>query len=393
VEWLASPDDGGCADTVSEYRIYRTTTPGAYSMTPVGRVYADDSGSYFWLDNMSNSLAPPIEGQTYYYIVRAYDPTNDLQSMPSNEFGPVEPFGGNCDCCPVFQDDFESGDTGWRSGGDRNDWQIGRPRGKSFDPTVAHSGANVRGNDIGEGSYDGMYRARADNWVISPSIDLSAFSTGTVMLSYWRWLSVQQATGDKAEVWVDNGHGWQVIWVNAADVNTIDTEWKEQLLDLTPYGVLGSSNVRLSWSIDSNNSQQFGGWNIDDVLVCFTSAGACDQFLYVGDSVVLNNGNNLFFDITNSMDIPVTMLGMIINWSVDGSLLKSISCPGEVWVAAVAEAAPLEANFHTDVPFYPHETITFKFRFQPGQMRGAAMRLKFITACGVSNEIVIQLPY
>jgi len=261
---------------------------------------------------------------------------------------------------------------------------------------VAHSGANVRGNDIGAGSYDGMYRSRADNYIISPTIDLSGFTDGTILLSYWRWLSVQRGNRDQAEVKINTGSGWVTMWGNTSDVNTVDTAWKEQLLDLTPYGALGSSNVRIAWTLDTNNSQQFGGWNIDDVEVCYTSAGPCDNFLYVGDSVALNQGNNLFFDIINNDENPVVMLGMIINWSSEGSMLKSISTqgsgPGEVWITAVSQAPEVEATFHTAVPFNGDETIRFKFRYQPGQMRGSALRLRFITDCGVSKEIVVQLP-
>ncbi len=396
VEWLASEDDGGCSDSVYDYRIFRTTVQGNYTAPAIGHLHADNSELYFWLDNLSNSTNPPADGQTYWYIIRAYDIVNDLLSMASNEFGPVEPFGDACECCPIFQDDFESGNLGWTSGGNRDDWQLGRPRGKSFDPSVAHSGANVWGNDIGEGSFDGMYRSRADNWIISPTMDLSGYNNGTVMLSYWRWLSVQQGTHDDAELRIDNGSGWQTMWQNQSDVNTVDGEWKEQLLDLTPYLVLGSPNVRIAWALDTNNSQQFGGWNIDDVEVCYTSAGPCDIFLYIGDSVALNQGNNLFFDIFNTSDVPVDMLGMIIDWSVEGSLLKSIatqgSGPGEVWTTAVSQAPTVEATFSTPVTFDADGSVRFKLRYQPGQLRGSALRLRFITECGVSNEIVIQLP-
>jgi len=396
VEWLASEDDGGCSDSVYEYRIYRATVEGVYSANPVGILHADDSELYFWLDNLSYSADPPQDGLTYWYTIRAYDAVNDLFSMASNEFGPVEPYGENCDCCPIFQDDFEGGNLGWTSGGSRNDWQLGRPRGKSFDPSVAHSGANVRGNDIGEGSYDGMYRARADNYVISPTIDLSGYSSGTVTLKYWRWLSVEDGDKDEAEVLVYDGEDWIVIWTNTTEGNTIDSGWKEQLLDLTSYGVLGKSNIQLAWSMDSNNSSQFGGWNIDDVEVCYTSPGPCDEFIYVGNSANVNNGNNVFFNITNISGHEVELRAMTINWPDEGGLLKSISTtaggPGGVWTTAVAEGPELEATFQTVVPFAVGETIRFKFQYQPGNMGGRPLELTFTSECGSSTTIFITMP-
>ncbi|MFO7767852.1 MAG: prepilin-type N-terminal cleavage/methylation domain-containing protein, partial [bacterium] len=54
VEWNASPDDGGCSDSVTRYHIYRTTTPGSYG-DYIGTLNAADADNYVWNDNLDNS--------------------------------------------------------------------------------------------------------------------------------------------------------------------------------------------------------------------------------------------------------------------------------------------------------------------------------------------------
>ena len=394
VEFDASADDGGCSDSVFWYHIYRSTTPGVYG-TYVGQLSASDLSSYTYMDNSVNSAPPPGSDGTWYYMIKAYDAYNMIESLPSNEFGPVEPYGAGCICCPIFSDDFESGNTGWTSGGTRDDWELGDPNGKSFDPSLAYSGSFVWGNDMGQGWRDGQYRSRADNYLISPAMDFSGYEAGYVTLSFYRWLSVQRGNRDQARIRINTGSGWQTIWQNLSNENTVDSRWMLQLLDLSQW-VLGYSSVQIAFTLESNSSQQFGGWNIDDVQVCYTAPTPCDYFFYVGDSVAQNQGNNLFFEITNGAEQAVTLLGMEIGWSATGSLLKSIRTqaggPGLVWTVATAQPPIITAMFDTSVPFNQNETIRFKLTFQPGQMRGSAMTLKFITSCGTSAEIVIQIP-
>ena len=397
VEFMASPDDGGCSDSVTHYRIYRTTSPGQYG-TYIGTVTANNSPSYAWDDNLTNSAAPPLEGFSYYYVVRAWDAVNMLESQNSNEFGPVEPYGANCDCCPLFSDDMESGNIGWTHGaspGYKDDWELGRPRGKSFDPSLAYSGSRVWGTDLGGWRRDGQYRSNVSSWLISPTLDFSGITDGYIMMSYYRWLSVEDSRSDKAQIQVNDGSGWVTIWQNSQNNDTVDTEWKLQLLDLSQWAI-GKSSFRIAFVLTTNRSQQFGGWNIDDVEICYTSPSECDYFFYVGDSIAENQGNNLFFEITNGADVAVDMLGMQIGWSAEGSLLKTIQTqaggPGIVWTTATPAAPVVDAMFSTAVPFNPDETIKFKLRFQPGQMRGSALTLRFITACGTSSEIVIMVP-
>jgi glycosidase len=72
VSWTAAADPGGA---VAEYRIYRGTTPGGEAATPIAIVPAS---TLSYVDTTVGA------GQTYYYVVRAFD-TALNRSAPSNE--------------------------------------------------------------------------------------------------------------------------------------------------------------------------------------------------------------------------------------------------------------------------------------------------------------------
>ena len=93
LQFSPSPDDGGGARDVSHYRVYRTTIQGQYSGDPVLIVPATEAAAYMVQDAAPDSADPPINGVTYYYIVRAAQGTVDdpIESARSNESTPVIP--------------------------------------------------------------------------------------------------------------------------------------------------------------------------------------------------------------------------------------------------------------------------------------------------------------
>lgn len=81
LQFNRSQDDGGGADDVDGYRIYRSTDPATFPATPVLTVPADGSSTY----NVQDTTA--VTNVEYYYIVRAYDDSGE--SADSNREGPV----------------------------------------------------------------------------------------------------------------------------------------------------------------------------------------------------------------------------------------------------------------------------------------------------------------
>ena len=76
ISWLPSPAVG-----ILGYNVYRSTREGEYSTVPVNRSLV--TGTEF-LDALGNSIAPPENGTTYWYTVRAVDEQGRL-SGPSEE--------------------------------------------------------------------------------------------------------------------------------------------------------------------------------------------------------------------------------------------------------------------------------------------------------------------
>ncbi|MEI6503087.1 MAG: carboxypeptidase regulatory-like domain-containing protein, partial [Armatimonadota bacterium] len=78
----ASVDDGGGANDVTEYRIYRSTTSGTYTGAALATIKATGVPTYVYRDTTA------VTNQDYYYVVRAWDGANE--SINSNEAGPVK---------------------------------------------------------------------------------------------------------------------------------------------------------------------------------------------------------------------------------------------------------------------------------------------------------------
>ncbi len=89
LQWNASINDRGGPYDVTEYRIYRSTTSGNYSSTPIATVAATASDTYSYTDTTVQ------KNTDYYYVVTAVivygTPPNQyvLESQYSNEAGPV----------------------------------------------------------------------------------------------------------------------------------------------------------------------------------------------------------------------------------------------------------------------------------------------------------------
>jgi hypothetical protein len=171
---------------------------------------------------------------------------------------------------------FETGAAGWThgaNGGTQDDWQlssqvgVNTSFGKVGDPTSAPSGTNIWGNDLGPDGWNGLYSSSVNNWLRSPILDLSQASD--TRLSLQRWLQVENATFDQARIRV-NG---QQVWINPTGQNLLDTNWNEMEIDISALAD-GNPSVQIEFSLVTNGSTTFGGWNIDDVSV-FSLTSSC----------------------------------------------------------------------------------------------------------------------
>lgn len=171
-------------------------------------------------------------------------------------------------CQERFFDDFDGGIRGsytgsWTSGASsgQNDWQTGRPYGKCSDPSSAYSGTNVMGNDLGAGSYDGCYQNNVNNYMTSPSVNMTGFINPEI--HFRRWLTVRN--GDTATVQYDCGSGFYNLtsWTNVSD-----NSWQDIVITM-PSGFCDNvSNMQIRFRLQSNSSNNTGGWTIDNFYIC-----------------------------------------------------------------------------------------------------------------------------
>ena len=193
--------------------------------------------------------------------------------FPNNEADPLyEAYFG--ETTPLFCTDFEQDPfaAGWQSelvrGQNRegaNDWQWGSPLGEGGDPDAAFSGTGVIGNDLGEDRFNGAYQRNVGNRIITPTIDTQGFEV--VRLQYRRWLNVEDGDFDSAVIRANGTAVWSNFSTgNQGDTHHRDREWRFHDVDLSE-AVAATSQVQLSFNIDSDGGLEFGGWTIDDLCV------------------------------------------------------------------------------------------------------------------------------
>ena len=173
-------------------------------------------------------------------------------------------------------------------------WGIPTGGGGSYglpDPTSGHTGAHVIGNNLA-GDY--ANNINPTHWATTPAIDCADFEN--VVLTFSRWLNVEQPSYDHAYVQVSNdATNWTTIWENASEIT--DSAWTAQTLDIAAVAD-GQSTVYLRWGIGpTDGSYQYSGWNLDDVSVLGTSTGGPGSST---DSVGIHRGPMWFQDCDGS---------------------------------------------------------------------------------------------
>ncbi|MBI3205639.1 MAG: hypothetical protein HYZ29_29135 [Myxococcales bacterium] len=194
---------------------------------------------------------------------------------------------GTCGCSSgacsggtvYFSEDFSDNAKGWAT---QAEWAIGPTATSSgqqqggSDPASDHSTTSdngVAGIVLG-GNYSNAVGGPA--YLTSPVVNLSAAS-GTVKLTFWRWLNCDWDPFVTDTVEVYNGTSWVVLWTNATlgKVFVTDGSWSRHEYDVTAHK---NANFRVRFSHKTAKQGALpawimSGWNIDDVSL---SSGTCN---------------------------------------------------------------------------------------------------------------------
>ncbi|MEW6073561.1 MAG: M20/M25/M40 family metallo-hydrolase [Planctomycetota bacterium] len=176
----------------------------------------------------------------------------------------------------IYATGFEGDDAaGWTWTGypTHEGWMRSRPFGKAGDASYAYEGGKVWGTDSGVLSYDGMYEPNNDATLSSPSIDCTGREN--VFLEFHRWLAIEDAAHDQAQVLV-NG---VVVWENETGADHLDGTWIPVSLDVSAIAA-GEPAVVVQFRLLADQVVEYGGWNIDAFSLVEKHAGSGDLGTY-----------------------------------------------------------------------------------------------------------------
>lgn len=188
----------------------------------------------------------------------------------------------------VFDDDFDpTPNAGWTHGAisGSDSWATGEPKGGDGDntniywlpdPVLDHTSTNTNNKVYGQGLSDligdglGGYYDSSNEWLKSPSINCSSISNST--LSFWQYANFENVY-DEAYVEIStDGTNWNSL---AQPLYPMNWEWEFTTINISAYAD-GHSTVYIRWRSNSDVSQTYSGWNIDDVKVTgVQNGGTC----------------------------------------------------------------------------------------------------------------------
>ncbi|MFO0948537.1 MAG: S8 family peptidase, partial [Planctomycetota bacterium] len=141
-------------------------------------------------------------------------------------------------------------------------WAYGNPTGFNGDPVGGHTGSSVVGYVI-----NGRYPHNITTTYYATTKAINTQGYENVTLSFRRRLGIESSTYDHANIQVSNdGVLWTTVWEhNGPTIN--ETIWSLQSYDISAVAN-NQSTVYIRWGLGpTDNTVNYGGWNIDDVVV------------------------------------------------------------------------------------------------------------------------------
>ena len=265
------------SDTVTTLDIALNPAP-SYTVTGVVRdaqtgrpLYAEIEvdgypGAPVWTDPLTGAYTISLAaGTTYMFHVSAFSPGYLAVDLPIGPLAGQEvhdvALQADANLCVapgytpefVYFEDFEADNGGFTLSESYTSWEWGQP---TSGPGAAHSGANVWATNLAGDYFTGEYGT-----ITSPDIDLSAYTSSNIILSWWQWLQTESCC-DYAwlELSNDGGISWYTYYWNSGDVNQ---DWAKNTVYLDSFFAV--PNFRLRFGFSSDGSFQYPGFYVDDV--------------------------------------------------------------------------------------------------------------------------------
>ena len=251
----ASSDSGGGSEPVSEeYEDWTSLTLARTDNTFVGSIARQPAGS-----------------QIRYFIEAASTDGSQVVASHNDLEEYVYSFWVG-DRHPLHCEDFETGASAWEHGVGLpdgsfledsfvDDWECGEPAGDGlWSPDVASEGSAVCATNLA-----GDYSASTIQHFTSPEYNLNQLGP-LVLLTFDRWLSVEDGLYDIASVWGNGTNIYENPSSPDASLALIDGGWTAQELDIRDLVTLNRT-AQASFILMSDSGIEFGGWAIDNFCV------------------------------------------------------------------------------------------------------------------------------
>jgi fibronectin type 3 domain-containing protein len=241
-------------------------------------------------------------GEYYFRVTSA-----DIYGNQSVASGPDGPFVFSTWEIPglLFYDGFET-DKGWFMDGE---WERGEPQGLGGsygheDPSRAWSGNQVLGTDLsGQGSYPGDYEPNTSTAAVTPILDATDLSNGKLLIR--RKLGVEAGPNDQAAIRIRKGF-WFSVWDSHSQTIN-DADYTYQTYDIS-VNADGNPALEISFSIAANESRNYAGWTLDEVII---KDGSLPDFAACTDC----SGSPAFFGLETVQDIDACAPGGVhLSW-------------------------------------------------------------------------------
>ncbi len=209
----------------------------------------------------------------------------------------IAPVSGSCPT-PVRIYSFPlDANPGWSVQGQ---WAFGDPTGagsNNHDPNTGFTGANVYGYNL---SGDYPSNMSATQYLTTTALDCS--SVTRTKLRFQRWLGVESAQYDHANVQVSaNGTTWTTVFEHTGG-SVSDASWNAQAIDISTVAD-HQGTVYVRWGMGpTDGSVTYPGWNLDDIEIWgVVVTGADCNNNQVPDDVDISGG---FSQDCNANNIP-----------------------------------------------------------------------------------------
>ncbi len=227
-----------------------------------------------WTGTLPRQAVPAF--YSYFTVVTSADGTESAASHGDLDQGLYNFRIG--DRAALWCDDFESGGPGFSHGanipwegvvGATDEWTIGSALGTTGrDPDVAASGTDVVATAL-----NADYLPNNAEHLFTPALGLT--TEGRMrLLTYQRWLTVEDGQYDSAQVVVSDGTTVARLWGNAPTVGgttaLLDTDWTtldHDLSSMLTHEGLSAAPLSFGFSLRTDAGLEYGGWALDDLCV------------------------------------------------------------------------------------------------------------------------------